>query len=147
LRSLLQRYTATANTDGLYRVHQALLQRHPESLELKNNVAVLGLLLNRDVAHSRDLAQQVYLAATTNAALASTYAFALHTQGRTAEGLKLMQSLPDSELLRPNIAVYYAFLLAAQGEREKAKPFIAAAEKNPMLPEEQRLLVQARAGN
>ena len=147
LRSLLQRYTATTNTDGLYRVYQVLHQRHPESLELKNNVAGLGLLLNRDVPRARELAQQVYHAAATNAVLASTYAFALHTQGRTAEGLKLMQSLPESELLRPNVAIYYACLLAAQGEREKARPFIAAAEKSPMLPEEQRLLLQARGGN
>ena len=58
-----------------------------------------------------------------------------------------MQALPESELSRPNIALYYAVLLAAAGDADKAKPYLDAAEKSPMLPEERRLLDQARRGN
>lgn len=147
LKDLLRSYTARNDSAGMYRVYQALLERHPDSVELKNNVAVLALLLNRDLARAGDLAQSVYEAGKTNGLLVSTYAFALHTQGKSAEGLKLMQTLPESELLRPNVAIYYAVLLAAAGDGGKAKPYLDAAEKSPMLPEERQLLDQARRGN
>ena len=89
----------------------------------------------------------MYEADKTNAICVSTYAFALHTQTNTAGGLKLMQTLPESELQRPSIAAYYAILLTAASEREKARPFFAAAEKAQLLPEERRLLAQALGQN
>ena len=147
LKNLLQGYAAKNDTPGLYRVYQALLKNHPQTVELKNNVAMFGLLLNRDRREAGRLAREVYEAGKTNALLLSTHAFALHTQGKTAEGLKLMQTLPESELLRPNIALYYAVLLAATGDVASAKTYLDAAEKSPMLPEERRLLEQARRGN
>ena len=147
LKNLLQGYAAKNDTPGLYRVYQALLKNHPQAVEIKNNVAALGLLLNRDKIESGRLAREVYETGKTNALLVSTHAFALHTQGKTAEGLKLMQTLPEPELLRPNIALYYAVLLAAAGDGDQAKPYFDAAEKSPMFPEERRLLDQARRGN
>jgi len=147
LRILLSDYAARNDTAGVYRVYQALLERHPASVELKNNVATLGLLLGRDLARSQALAREVYVAAKTNAALVSTYAFALHAQGKTAEGLKLMQSFPEAELHRPEIALYYAVMLAGSGKKNAAEPYFAAAEKGQPLPEERRLLDQARKGN
>jgi len=102
---------------------------------------MLGLLLNRD------LACEVYEAGKTNATFVSTYAFALHVQTNTAGGLKLMQTLLETELQRPNIAAYYAILLAAAGRRDQARPFFAAAEKAQLLPPERRLLAQARGQN
>jgi hypothetical protein len=147
LRMLMSDYAAKNDSVGIYRVFQALLERHPDSLELKNNVATLGLLLGRDLARSQALAREVYVAAKTNAALVSTYAFALHAQGKTADGLKLMQGFPEAELHRPEIALYYAVLLTAAGEKNEAGPYFAAAEKGQPLPEERRLLEQARKAN
>lgn len=147
LRSLLQRYSARNDTAGVYRVYQALLERQPSSPELQNNLAMLGLLLGRDLPRAVELARQVYEADQTNAIPVSTYAFALHLQGKTAEGIRLLQSLPETQLQRPNIALYYGILLAAAGHRDQAHPFLAVAEKGSMLPEERRLLTQARAGN
>jgi hypothetical protein len=147
LQSLLKRLAARDDTAGLYRAYQALLERHPQSLDAKNNFAMLGLLLNRDEARANKLAREVYEADKTNAFGVSTYAFALHTRTNTTAGLRLMQTLPESELQRPNIAAYYAILLAAAGEREKARPFFAEAEKAQLLPEERRLLAQALGQN
>ena len=103
-------------------------------------------MLGRDLARAQALAREVYDAGKTNAMLVSTYAFALHAQGKGAEGLKLMQAFPESDLQRPEVALYYAVLLAAAGERNQAEPYFAAAEKGRPLPEERRLLDQARRG-
>jgi predicted Zn-dependent protease len=144
LENLLQRYGATGDTSGLYRVFRALLKCHPDSIEFKNNAATAGLLLNRDLARSTELAREVYEAGPTNAVFVSTYAFALHRQSNTAAGLKLMQTLPAAELSRPNIAAYYGLLLAAAGQARNAQPFLTMAEKGPLLAEERQLLAQAR---
>jgi hypothetical protein len=147
LQALLRHYTATTNTAGLYRVHQAMLERDPKSLALKNNLAMYGLLLNRDLRQAATLAREVYDADKTNAFFVSTYAFSLHVQGKSAEALKLMQALPEAELRRPEIATYYAVLLSAAGEREKAGAYFTVAEKGQLLPEEHRLLAEARGQN
>ena len=144
LKLLVQEYAAQEDSQGLYRVYQALLERHGQSIEFKNNVATLGLLLGRDLARSTELAREVYNASKTNATLVSTYAFALHAQGKTAEGLQLLQSFPEAELLQPEVALYYGVLLAATGEHRKAEPYFIAAEKRRPLAEERLLLEQSR---
>jgi hypothetical protein len=57
-----------------------------------------------------------------------------------------MQTIPETSLREPTIAVYYAVLLAAAGEREKAGPYFGAAEKAPMLPEERQPPVPGAIG-
>ena len=146
LENLHQLYGAEGDTAGLYRAFQALLKCHPKSLELKNNVAAAGLLLNLDLPRSRELAREVYEASPTNAEFVSTCAFALHLQSNTAAGLNLMQKLPAADLQRPNIAAYYGVLLAAAGQRRGAEPFLAVAEKGSLLPEERVLVAAARGG-
>jgi len=147
LQSLQRGYMAKGNTAGLYRVYQALLEHDPQSVVAKNNVAASALLLQRDLHRAASLAREVYDADKTNAIFVSTYAFALHVQGKSAEGLKLMQTLTDAELQRPEIATYYALLLSTAGERDKAKTFFDAAEKGQMLPEERKLLAEAQRQN
>jgi hypothetical protein len=147
LQNLLRDYAAKNDTAGIYRVYQTLLERHPESACVKNNVAALGLLLKRDLPRSQTLAREVFDAARTNAVQVSTYAFALHVQGKNAEGLKLMRAFPESDLRRPEVALYYGVLLAAAGERREAEPYFAAAENGKPLPEERRLMDGARRGN
>jgi len=144
LNELDRLYTASGNTRGQNRVYTAWLVLAPNDVGLKNNVAATSLLLKADVSRACELAREVYEAGKTNAMFVSTYAFALHAQGKTDAGLKLMQTLPETELQQPSIATYYAILLAAAGERDKATPYFAAAEKGQLLPEERQLLAQAR---
>ncbi len=68
----------------------------------------------------------------------------MHEQGSTAAGLKLLQGLPGTELERPAIAAYYVVLLAAAGEKEKARLYFALAEKAQLLPKERELVARAR---
>jgi hypothetical protein len=74
----------------------------------------------------------------------STYAFSLHVQGRSAEGLKLIETLKPARLDDPSVASYYGVLLAASGEKEKAQRYFEKAEKAPILPEEMALISEAR---
>ena len=122
-----------------------MLESKPQSLEFKKNVAFLGLLLNRDTERATQFALEVYQAAPTNAVFVSAHAFALHAQGKSAEGLKLLEVLPEAQLQQAEIAMYYAILLAATGRSDEAVPYFAVAEKAQLLPEERKLLEQARA--
>lgn len=144
LRELDRLYAVDGNTRGQNRVYKALLALAPTDVGLKNNVAATSLLLRTDLARAYELAREVYDADKTNTVFVSTYAFALHAQGKTDAGLKLMETLPEEELKQHSIAAYYAILLAAAGERDKAGPYFTAAEKGKLLPEERQLLTQAR---
>ncbi|MBE0541123.1 MAG: hypothetical protein IH623_07040 [Verrucomicrobia bacterium] len=147
LRELNRRYAARGDTHGQHRVYAAMLALRPTDLVLKNNFAATALLLKVNLSRAYPLAQEVYEADKSNAVFVSTHAFALHLQGKTGEGLKLMQSLPAEKLQQPSIAAYYALLLAAAGEGDKARPYFAAAEKGSLLPEERELLQRARGSN
>jgi len=142
LQNLLRLYAAENNTSGLWQVHEALVQRHPESLAIKNNFAMLGLLLHRDVPRASQLAREVHQAGGTNGIFASTYALALYLEGRPHEALKLLQALPESERLRKQVVPYYGLLLAACGDAKAARPLLAQAAEGSLLPEEKRLLAQ-----
>jgi predicted Zn-dependent protease len=146
-QALIRARRETGDTAGLYRVFSAMLEKKPQDLVVKNNVAALGLLLNRDTEKCARLAREVYAAGTTNATFVSTHAFALHLQGQSAEGLRLLQALPEKELQRPSVAGYHAILLAATGQRNQAMPVAALAGKGRLLPEEKRLLEAVQAAN
>jgi hypothetical protein len=71
----------------------------------------------------------------------STYAYALHLQGRTQDGLEAMEKLKKDALEQPSIALYFGVLLSAAGEPDKAAHFLALARSgDTMLPEEKQLL-------
>lgn len=140
LESLNRFYEANRNTPGLLRVFQAKLKKNPADNLVKNNVAMLSLLLNTNVADANLLAEQAYKSEPKNWGFLSTYAYSLHAQGKTADALKLFQTLSPAELERPTIATYYAILLAASGEKEKARNYVALAKKATLLPEEKKLL-------
>lgn len=139
LQNLLRYYSATDDTPGMQRVHQELWRRHPEALPVKNNFAMLCLLLNTNTAQAFQLAQEVYQASPTNGIYASTHALALHFQKRTDEGLRILNQLPAAERSRAEVVPYHALLRAGAGELEAAREMVAQAPKHPLLPEERAL--------
>ncbi len=152
LRGLYSDYTAAGDTAKLLRVSTMMLERDPENLEIKNNVAALSLLLldpKADVNFATDnaliAARELHEKAPADPRIASTYAFALHVRGRTAEGLKILRTLPPAELASPAVAAYYGVLLSAHGDQAEAARFLNLAEQAPLLPEERRLVAEARA--
>lgn len=146
VQALTQSLYANGRTRPLLSLFSQELKRDPNNLAVKNNLAVVAMLLEANELKPHDLAREVYNAAPTNSAFASTYAFSLHLQNKIAEALKLMQSLPQKDLENPSIAGYYGLILRASGDTARAKTYLNWAFKSTLLPEEKKLFERARAG-
>ena len=144
LDSLQNGYTRMRNTRGLYELNTFVLDRQPTNSFAQNNWATLSFLLQTNLPKAHQLARQVFDHDTNNFAFVSTYAFSLHMQGLSTEGLKRMETLKPSVLEDPSVASYYGVLLAAAGQKEKAQRYFEKAEKAAILPEELTLISEAR---
>ncbi len=141
--SALQRiYKSTKDTHGLLRVARRALELNPNDLVAANNCANLGLLLNGD-STARRLAFKLHREHPTNRAFAATCAFALSKDGKLADGLKLMGSLSEEELQHPSLAAYYVVLLVEGKDFERARSYLANAQRAALLPEEEQMLNSA----
>jgi tetratricopeptide (TPR) repeat protein len=142
--SLQRSYVRLRNTPRLFEVNTLLLERDPTNAVVQNNWATLAFLLRTNLTKAHQLAREVYERNTNHFGFVSTYAWSLHLQGRTAEGLKIIETLKPVELEDPAVASYYGVMLAASGQREKAQRYFARAETAPILPEELKLIADAR---
>ena len=79
-----------------------------------------------------------YAAEPENRTFACTYAFSLHLQGKTREGLEVMRKLKPEQLAVPSVAVYYGILLAAAGDVQASKEYLDKSAKAYLMPEELR---------
>lgn len=138
LKELQRIYSADKNTVELYRVARRALQLEPANPAMKNNAAMLALLLGSDTAEAHRFAGENFRLAPDDPMIASTRAFSLHLQNRTREAVEIMAQLPEAVLRDPSVAACYGVLLAAAGDHEKAKPFLEAAsqQRQQLLPEE-----------
>ncbi|MCX8156508.1 MAG: hypothetical protein N3J91_08700 [Verrucomicrobiae bacterium] len=132
------------DTLALWRFYQRLCDCQTHWLIL-NNYAALSLLSGRETNRAHALARQLYLEQPQNEFCATTYAFSLHLQGQTTNGLMVLQRLPRQALERPVIRVYHGILLSAAGRKEAALDCLERAGEAPLLPEERALVEQALA--
>jgi predicted Zn-dependent protease len=142
LTALQRLYKSKQNSHGLLRVARRALELNPADLVAANNCASLGLLLNSD-SSARRLAAKLHKENPANAIFSATYAFALFTEGKTSDALKMMETLKDAQLRHPAIATYYFVMLVENGSMERAHLFLSAANRAQLLPEEQQLLTTA----
>lgn len=144
--TLLRRcYEIGGDTRSLLRVFALEVKQNPEDLIARNNLAASSLLLGTNLVAAHQFAREVHVAEPANPSLASTYAYSLHLQGRTREGLDILAGFPENTFQEtPGAAACYAVLLAAQGSKSEAEKHLAAARKGYLLPEE-RLLVDSVA--
>ena len=143
-RELGRRYFNGGNTLGLHALYAILTAQFPDNPDYKNNLAFTSLLLKTDVPKARQWAADLYAKNPNNPILASTYAFALHLQGRDKQGLAVLEKLPPAELAQPSVALYYGLLLAEVGKTNEARPWLQIARTNStLLPEEKELLSTA----
>lgn len=142
LAALSRLYKAKQDTRGLLRVAKRALELDPNDLGAANNCANLGVLLNGD-GSARRLAARLHAGHPSNRTFAATYAYALHSEGKLSDGLKIIETLKEDELRNPAIAAYYFVMLVDNGKLERARQFLAHAKRAALLPEEQRLLTAA----
>jgi predicted Zn-dependent protease len=147
-RELEREYVATGNTRKLNELLFSLLPFFSGNVEIKNNLAATSLLLKTNSSQAGVWAKEVFLLNTNDPVGASTYAFALHQQGRTAEGLLVLEHLNQQLLEQPATALYYGVLLAAAGRADQASHFLHLAQADPqLLPEEKQLLLETLKAN
>jgi hypothetical protein len=139
LQSLWDLYSRTNETRKLLRVARAQSDLEPANPTKKNNDAFLSLLLNGASERSELLAREASAANPNVPEWAATYAYALHLAGKESEAKKVMEKLPSEALGRSGIALYFAIILAANGDDAKAKESLSKLNPNGMLPEEQKL--------
>ena len=142
LAALQRLYKEKQDTRGLLRVAKRALELNPGDLVAANNCASLGLLLNGD-STARRLAAKLHNEHPANRAFAATYAFALQTEGKLSEALKVMETLKEDELRYPAIAAYYFAMLVESGKLEQARSYLPLAKTATLLPEEQQLVSAA----
>jgi Flp pilus assembly protein TadD len=142
LNALQRLYKSKKDTRGLLRVAKRALELNPNDLVAANNCASLSLLLSGD-STARRLAAKLHTEHPANRAFAATYAYALQTEGKLPEALELMETLKEEELQNPAIAAYYVVMLVENGKLDRARSYLAAAQKATLLPEEQQLLSAA----
>jgi hypothetical protein len=139
LAALQQLYKSRRETRGLLRVAKRALELNPNDLVAANNCASLSLLLHGD-STARRLALKLHQEHPANRAFAATCAFALHTEGKVADGLRVLENLKEEELRHPSIAAYYVVMLVESGNLTRARSYLVDARRAALLPEEQQLL-------
>ena len=143
LRELERLYLAAGNTHGLNKVYSTMTSYAPDNFIAQNNLAATSLLLKLNLSKAHALAKEAFTLHPKEAIVTSTYAFSLHLQGRTKEGLGVLQKLSSEALETPSVALYYGLLLSASGDTNKASKYLGIAQKADLLPEEKALAAEA----
>jgi Flp pilus assembly protein TadD len=137
---------ANGQTRSMLALYSQEVKAAPSDLDIKNNLAATALLLNAKEVNADVLAHDVYTKVPTNSAYASTYAFSLLMQKKPAQALTVIEQLKPAELEDPSVCGYYGIILAANGDRAKARKYLDLANKSRHLPEELKLFAAAGAG-
>ncbi len=144
LQSLSNLLFASGKTRSLLSLYAQEARREPGNLIVKNNLAEIALLLDTPEHNPHELARYVYENEKTNATFAATFAFSLHLQNKTSEGLRILNQFRPEELEKPTVAGFYGVLLAASGDRAQAARYVELSVQNPLLPEEKTLFLRSR---
>jgi tetratricopeptide (TPR) repeat protein len=140
---LYDRLFEAGNTAALHTLLAKVLEFVPSNLELKNNLAMVSMLVDARNQHGHDLAREVFDANPHNPSYLSTYAYSLFCQRKNAEAIKLLESLKPDQLEEPGVAAYYGLILAGSGDRTHARHYLERGREARLLPEERSLLTKA----
>jgi hypothetical protein len=146
LQTLYQHYTEKGDTSGLYRTLIRLVEIRPNDSVLQNNLAQVSLLLGADVERARKIAAELSSKDPSNASFVSIYAFSLYTKGDIKGALQTMDKLTPDQLRDASLAAYYGIVLAAAGQKEKAREYLRRASEAKLLPEEKALIAKSESG-
>jgi len=144
LRELAHLYQADGTTRGLNKRFGVLAELDPKDYRARNNLAATSLLLKLNLTKTYELTRDLYTERPDDPIIASTYAFALHLRGSTAEGLAVLRKLKPETLEEPAVALYYGVLLSAANETQKARKYLDLGQSAASLPEEKAVLEAAR---
>jgi len=145
--SLWQSAFKRGDTAQIQKLSGTLAKMDPKGIASRNNYAFLSLLTRNAEGNPQHIAETLHREHPGNALVTSTYAFSLYQQGKAEEAVALMSALKPEDLRQPQVALYYAIFLFANGQAEKADGYLKLSAKWPMLPEEKALLDRAKAAS
>ncbi|HEY1662559.1 MAG TPA: hypothetical protein VGI03_09090 [Verrucomicrobiae bacterium] len=133
----------SGSTRPLMQLFGVQVNRNPNDLDAKNDLALTALLLRAQELNPYELARNVYQQAPTNSYYACTYAFSLYLQGKNADALKIMQQLTAADLKNNSTDGYYGLILRVAGDKTDANAYLTRSLKGQLLPEERTMFQQA----
>ena len=143
LRELDRIYVAAGDTRSLNKLYAMMAGYDSRNFVAQNNWVATSLLLKLDLPKAHGQAKDLFAKHPGEAVIASTYAYSLHLQGKTREGLAVLEKLKPEVLENPSVALYYGVLLSASGDAGKAARYVGISQKAGLLPEERTLADQA----
>jgi predicted Zn-dependent protease len=143
LDALFQIYRAGNDLPNLYLTAMRLHETSPEEPLIAAEYARLSIVLDRNPSEGYRVAKEAFDQAPAEPPCVVAQALSLNSQGRTPEGIAVLQKLPPEKLSDPRIALYLAVLLLDDGKADAAHEFIDAANSGFVFPEEKKLLQEA----
>jgi len=143
LDALFQIYRASNDLPNLYLTTMRLHETSPEEPLIAAEYARLSIVLDRNPSEGYRVAKEAFDQAPAEPPCVVAQALSLNSQGRTPEGIAVLQKLPPEQLHDPRVALYLAALLLDDGKADAAPEFIDAANSGFVFPEEKKLLQEA----
>ena len=143
LDALFEIYRASNDLPNLYLTAMRLHDTSPEEPLIAAEYARLSIILDRNQSEGQRVAKQALDQAPTEPPCVVAQALSLSAQGRTSEGIAVLQKLPPEKLHDARVALYLAVLLLTDGKADAAHEFIDVANSGFVFPEEKKLLQEA----
>ena len=143
LDALFEIYRASNDLPNLYLTAVRLHETSPEEPLIAAEYARLSIILDRNQTEGQRVAKEAFDQAPTEPPCVVAQALSLNSQGRTPEGIVILQKLPPEKLHDARVALYFAVLLLNDGKADAAHEFIDAANSGFVYPEEKKLLQEA----
>jgi hypothetical protein len=143
---LYDRLVEEGNTAALHNLLSRVSSYVDLPVELRNNFAVVSLLVYPRGQHGHVIAREIYEKDPGNPFVVSTYAYSLYLQQKGLEALQLFNGIKPENLEEPSIAAYYGIILAGTGDTAKARHYLERGLQAKLLPEEKALVTKAELG-
>src|SRR5438552_1067811 len=136
-------YRASNDLPNLYLPAMRMHETSPEEPLIAAEYARLSMILDRNPSEGQRVAKEAFDPAPTEPPCVVAQALSLNSQGRTADGVAVLQKLAPEKLHDARVALYLAVLLLDDGKADAAHEFIDAANSGFVFPEEKKLLQEA----
>src|SRR5437762_4226535 len=143
LDALFEIYRASNDLPNLYLTTMRLHETSPEEPLIAAEYARLSIILDRNPGEGQRVAKQAFDQAPTEPPCVVAEALSLNSQGRTPDGIAVLQKLPPEKLQDARVALYLTVLLLDDGKADAAHEFIDVANSGFVFPEEKKLLQEA----
>jgi Tfp pilus assembly protein PilF len=143
LDALFGIYRASNDLPNLYLTAMRLHETSPEEPLIAAEYARLSIILDRNSSEGQRVAKEAFDQAPTEPPCVVAQALSLNSQGRTPDGVAVLQKLAPEKLHDARVALYLAVLLLDDGKADAAHEFIDAANSGFVFPEEKKLLQEA----